>query len=67
VVDIRHAEAERVYERKLVLVRPDGQVAWRGDTAPTDIIEWINRIRGQCAPDRAAQQSDTAAAQLAEH
>lgn len=67
VVDVRHAEAERVYERKLVLVRPDGQVAWRGETAPIDLIEWINRIRGEYAPDRAAQQSDAAAAQLAEH
>ena len=36
VVDLDHAEAARLYERRLVLVRPDGQVAWRGDAVPAD-------------------------------
>jgi len=35
-----------LYERKLVLVRPDGHVAWRGDTAPADTLALIDRIRG---------------------
>ncbi len=39
-------EAERLYERKLVLVRPDGHVAWRGDTAPEDAVAVIDRVRG---------------------
>jgi hypothetical protein len=34
------------YERKLVLVRPDGHVAWRDDRPPQDALELIDRIRG---------------------
>ena len=34
------------YERKLVLVRPDGHVAWRSDRPPADAAEIIDRIRG---------------------
>jgi hypothetical protein len=43
---IDHAEAAALYERKLVLVRPDGHVAWRGDRAPEDALAVIDRIRG---------------------
>ncbi len=35
-----------LYERALVLVRPDGHVAWRADDAPTDALALIDRIRG---------------------
>src|SRR5262249_4287448 len=35
-----------LYERRLVLVRPDGHVAWRGDTAPADPLAVIDRVRG---------------------
>jgi 2-polyprenyl-6-methoxyphenol hydroxylase-like FAD-dependent oxidoreductase len=34
------------YERRLVLVRPDGHVAWRSDNAPADAISLIDTIRG---------------------
>lgn len=30
VVEIHNDEAAKLYERPLVLVRPDGHVAWRG-------------------------------------
>jgi hypothetical protein len=30
----------------LVLVRPDGHVAWRGNKLPSDIAEFTDRIRG---------------------
>lgn len=45
-VPITDAEAERLYEWPLVLVRPDGHVAWRGHTSPSDPLAVIDRIRG---------------------
>jgi 2-polyprenyl-6-methoxyphenol hydroxylase-like FAD-dependent oxidoreductase len=36
----------RLYERRLVLVRPDGYVAWRGDGAPADPLATVDRVRG---------------------
>ena len=44
-VDLAHEEAARAYERKLVLVRPDGHVAWRGDAA-ADAASIIDTVRG---------------------
>jgi hypothetical protein len=35
-----------LYERRLVLVRPDGHVAWRGDASPADPFAIIDRVRG---------------------
>jgi 2-polyprenyl-6-methoxyphenol hydroxylase-like FAD-dependent oxidoreductase len=34
------------YGCPLVLVRPDGHVAWRGDDLPTDVEVLIDRVRG---------------------
>jgi 2-polyprenyl-6-methoxyphenol hydroxylase-like FAD-dependent oxidoreductase len=39
-----------IYERKFVLVRPDGHVAWRGDHMPEDALCVIDVVRG--AADR---------------
>jgi 2-polyprenyl-6-methoxyphenol hydroxylase-like FAD-dependent oxidoreductase len=36
-----------LYERKLVLVRPDGHVAWRSDTTHADPAALADRVRGQ--------------------
>ncbi|HTY70611.1 MAG TPA: FAD-dependent monooxygenase [Alphaproteobacteria bacterium] len=41
-----------LYERKLALVRPDGHVAWRADSAPDDPLDLIDVVRG--APPKAA-------------
>jgi hypothetical protein len=38
-----------VYEKRLVLVRPDGHVSWRSDTVPIDAGVVIDRVRG-CDP-----------------
>lgn len=46
VIDLEHAEAKVAYERKLVLVRPDGHVAWRGDSTPDDSLWIIDTVRG---------------------
>ena len=43
---IEHSEAAALYERNLVLVRPDGHVAWRGDSQPSASLELIDTVRG---------------------
>ena len=43
---IDNPEIAKLYERAYVLVRPDGHVAWRGDTLPVDPTDLINRVRG---------------------
>ncbi len=46
VVDVRDPHTRRLYERDLVLVRPDQHVAWRGDGSPADAVAVIDRVRG---------------------
>jgi hypothetical protein len=36
----------KLYERRLVLVRPDGHVAWRSDAQPTKPLALVDRVRG---------------------
>jgi len=43
---IDDAEAASIYGASLVLVRPDGHVAWRGDSVPNNPVEIIDRVRG---------------------
>lgn len=43
---IDHAAARDAYERRYVLVRPDGHVAWRSDRLPADAVPLLNRVRG---------------------
>jgi 2-polyprenyl-6-methoxyphenol hydroxylase-like FAD-dependent oxidoreductase len=45
------------YQRRLVLVRPDGHVAWRADTEPADAGAVIDRVRG-ADPNAAATCAD---------
>ena len=51
------AEAAALYERALVLVRPDGHVAWRGDNPPADALALIDTVRG-AGPRIAARRAD---------
>jgi 2-polyprenyl-6-methoxyphenol hydroxylase-like FAD-dependent oxidoreductase len=46
VVTINNADARAAYERRLVLVRPDGQSAWRSDSEPADPMRIIDVVRG---------------------
>jgi hypothetical protein len=46
LLDVRDANARKIYERDLVLVRPDHYVAWRGDAAPADALAVIDQVRG---------------------
>lgn len=46
VIDICHSAAAEAYEKRLVLVRPDGHVAWRGDAEPADPMRVIDTVRG---------------------
>jgi len=46
VVDIRDAHAAKICQKKLILVRPDQHVAWRGDAMPTDAKAVINQVIG---------------------
>ena len=46
VVDIDDPAIGACYERALVLVRPDGHTAWRGDALPADPDALIDLVRG---------------------
>ena len=39
-------EVRKLYERALVLVRPDGHVAWRADQEPADASALADCVRG---------------------
>jgi 2-polyprenyl-6-methoxyphenol hydroxylase-like FAD-dependent oxidoreductase len=65
VVDIDNAEARALYARALVLVRPDGHVAWRDDHEPDDALAVIDRIRGAAAPACAHTPKNSALERMA--
>jgi 2-polyprenyl-6-methoxyphenol hydroxylase-like FAD-dependent oxidoreductase len=62
VVTIPDPAIARCYERKLVLVRPDGHVGWRSDRLPTDADQLIDQVRG--ASERAAHDRNRVGATL---
>jgi hypothetical protein len=45
-VNMNEPKVREIYERDLVLVRPDGHVAWRGNVVPGNSDEIVDRIRG---------------------
>jgi 2-polyprenyl-6-methoxyphenol hydroxylase-like FAD-dependent oxidoreductase len=65
VFDLGDPDIAAIYERRLVLVRPDGHVAWRGNALPSDPATLIDRVRGGVAIPGAALrgQSQTVGAE----
>lgn len=53
---VRDPAITRLYQRPLVLVRPDGHVAWRGESLPPDAGRLIDQVRG-AGSDAAAVSS----------
>jgi hypothetical protein len=60
---IDNAEAAALYGQKLVLVRPDGHVAWRGDSAADHPFAIIDTVRG-AGPRISARRAGLIAAEL---
>jgi 2-polyprenyl-6-methoxyphenol hydroxylase-like FAD-dependent oxidoreductase len=46
VIAIDDPAIARLYERQLVLVRPDGMVAWRADALPDDVAALVATVTG---------------------
>ena len=46
VIALNDPAVRQTYERPLVLVRPDGHVAWRGDFVPANASEIVDYVRG---------------------
>lgn len=47
VVVIDESKVSNLYERGLLLVRPDQHVAWRGDELPADCVQLFNLVLGR--------------------
>ena len=46
VHDIADPAIAALYQCRLALIRPDGHIAWRADTAPRDAQAIVDRVRG---------------------
>ena len=46
VVDLADPKLLDLYQQRLVLVRPDGHVAWRDDALPADVLGLDRSVRG---------------------
>jgi 2-polyprenyl-6-methoxyphenol hydroxylase-like FAD-dependent oxidoreductase len=57
IVTLDQPEVLALYQSRLVLVRPDGHVAWRADAEPDDARAVIDLVRG-AGPIAGARQSD---------
>jgi 2-polyprenyl-6-methoxyphenol hydroxylase-like FAD-dependent oxidoreductase len=53
---IANRDAAALYQQNLVLVRPDGHVAWRGNRVPNDPAAMIDTVRG-AGPKIAARRA----------
>jgi 2-polyprenyl-6-methoxyphenol hydroxylase-like FAD-dependent oxidoreductase len=55
VIRLTDPAAVEAYGRRLVLVRPDGHVAWRDDDEPDDAHFIVETVRGARVEDRSAE------------
>ena len=46
VLDVQDGDIRGLYERDLVLVRPDQHIAWRGNDIPSDCAALLRRLVG---------------------
>jgi hypothetical protein len=46
VLQVDSEQAAQVYDHKLVLCRPDGHIAWRGNTEPSGPRDLLRHITG---------------------
>ena len=56
VIAVDDPAIARLYERQLVLVRPDGMVAWRADSLPDDVSALLSTVTGNVAVMTAAAE-----------
>ena len=45
-IEIEEPNVRAIYQSNLVLVRPDGHVAWRGDSVPENAAAILDQVRG---------------------
>jgi hypothetical protein len=45
-ITVTQPDVVQLYEHRLVLVRPDGHVAWRGNEPPPNALALIDKVRG---------------------
>jgi 2-polyprenyl-6-methoxyphenol hydroxylase-like FAD-dependent oxidoreductase len=56
-VALAEPQVAALYQRKFVLVRPDGHVAWRGDRMPDQPLHLIDVVRGAAEAPATAQKA----------
>lgn len=50
IIQIAQPDVANIYDRRFVMVRPDGHVAWRSETFPADAEGLLSKITGHHAP-----------------
>jgi hypothetical protein len=65
LVTVAEPQVAALYQRKFVLVRPDGHVAWRNDRMPEDALRVVDVIRGAApVPDRVGEKATVQATDI---
>ncbi|MDC0196658.1 hypothetical protein OAJ93_03520 [Gammaproteobacteria bacterium] len=47
ILEIDDMSSAILYERRFVMIRPDLMVAWRGNSLPDDLYQFLNILRGE--------------------